>query len=220
MYIETIIAAITTSGMLSGILIWLTKGWISERLKASIAHEYAQKHETYKSELKASHNIAIEHLRTDLTITANTHSIQYKLLQEKRGEVIAEIYLLLSEVESQARLLANPLIEPEEPPKAETYRKTANHIYKLFETYNKYRIYLTEDTCVKLDEFIQQSRLPLSFFKVVNQFNSQDPSGENTVLQSELKDKFMKVWDEVETKVPNARKAVEIEFRKTLGVVE
>lgn len=123
-------------------------------------------------------------------------------------------------MENQARLLATPLIEPEEPPRAETYKITAELIYKLFEMHNKYRIYLTEDTCQKLDEFIQQSKLPLSFFKVVNQANTQDPDGKNTVLQNELKDKFMEVWEEVEIKVPNARKAVEVEFRKTLGVLE
>jgi len=162
----------------------------------------------------------IEELKSKYKIIEAEHSIKFATLHSRRAEVIAEIYSLLSEVENQARLLANPLIEPEEPPKAETYRKTANLIYKLFETYNKYRIYLTEDTCLKLDEFIQQSKLPLSFFKVVNQVNIQDPSGENTVLQQELKDKFMKVWEEVETKVPNARKAIEIEFRKTLGVIE
>jgi len=162
----------------------------------------------------------IEDLKSKYKIIEAEHSIKFATLHSRRAEVIAEIYSLLSEVENQARILANPLIEPEEPPKAETYTKTANLIYKLFETYNKYRIYLTEDTCLKLDEFIKQSRLPLSFFKVVNRVNSQDPNVENTVLQQELKDKFMEVWEDVETKVPNARKAVEIEFRKTLGVIE
>jgi len=162
----------------------------------------------------------IEELKSRYKIIEAEHSIKFASLHSRRADVIAEIYSLLSEVENQSRLLANPLIEPEEPPKTEIYRKTTSLIYKLFETYDKYRIYLTEDTCSKIDEFIQQSRLPLSFFKVINQVNSQDPQRENTKLQQELKDKFMKVWEEVETKVPNAKKAVEIEFRKTLGMIE
>lgn len=161
----------------------------------------------------------IEELKSRYKIIEAEHSIKYAALHSRRAEVIAEIYSLLGEVENKARLLANPLIEPEEPPKAETYVKTANLIYELFETYNKYRIYFTEDTCSKLDGFIQLSKLPLNFFKVVNQVNSQDPEGKNTKLQNELKDKLMEVWDEVEIKIPNARKAVETEFRKTLGVV-
>lgn len=158
----------------------------------------------------------IAKLQHEHKLTEIAYSIKFARLHSKRAEVIAEIYSLLSEVENQSRLLATPLVEPEEPPKSETYKKTADIIYKLFETYSKYRIYLNEESCLKLDKFIQDSKLPLSLFKVVKQANSQDPNAEDPVLQNKMKEKFMDVWEEVETKVPDARRAVELEFRKIL----
>jgi hypothetical protein len=54
-----------------GLLVWLFRSWISERLKQSIQHEYAQKLETYKAELNAAtqavlHERQLQHLRTSL----------------------------------------------------------------------------------------------------------------------------------------------------------
>lgn len=39
--ISTVFASMATSLGASGLLIWLTKSWISQRLKSSIEHEYA-----------------------------------------------------------------------------------------------------------------------------------------------------------------------------------
>ncbi|MCX9133462.1 hypothetical protein OKS68_13365 [Aeromonas veronii] len=52
-------------------LVWLAKGWISERLKQSIQHEYAEKLESYKTELNSKiegirHENQVSQLRTSL----------------------------------------------------------------------------------------------------------------------------------------------------------
>jgi hypothetical protein len=60
------------SGAAAGaILVWLLRGWISERLKQSIRHEYSQKLETYKAELNSriqalQHENQLNQLRTSL----------------------------------------------------------------------------------------------------------------------------------------------------------
>ncbi|MEK6683367.1 MAG: hypothetical protein AABY46_01765 [Nitrospirota bacterium] len=61
--ILTILSSLTFSGILTALLLFLTRSWLSERLKQSIEHEYAQKLETYKHALRAEHEIAIERLR-------------------------------------------------------------------------------------------------------------------------------------------------------------
>lgn len=63
-------------GLLSGgaggaILVWLLRGWITERLKQSIKHEYSEKLESYKTDLNAKiqviqHENQISQLRTSL----------------------------------------------------------------------------------------------------------------------------------------------------------
>lgn len=60
------------SGCIGGaILVWLSKNWISERLKQSIEHEYSQKLEIHKAKLKADmqavlHERQLYQLRTSL----------------------------------------------------------------------------------------------------------------------------------------------------------
>jgi membrane protein implicated in regulation of membrane protease activity len=50
-----VLSSAAVSAALSAILIWLSREWISTRLKASIEHEYAEKLETIKAQLHAEH---------------------------------------------------------------------------------------------------------------------------------------------------------------------
>jgi hypothetical protein len=51
-------------GVSGAVLMWLTKSWISERLKQSISHEYSKKLELHKHE----HSQGLERLRSDLDV--------------------------------------------------------------------------------------------------------------------------------------------------------
>ena len=68
---ETIISSIF-SGAIGGVfLTWLVRNWITERLKESIKHEYAQKLEIHKAELNSKlqsiiHDKQLYNLRTSL----------------------------------------------------------------------------------------------------------------------------------------------------------
>lgn len=180
----------------------LTLGYLG---KKTIEAFIAGRVESYKSHLE---KIALE------------HSVRFSSLHLKRAEIIAEIYELLSEVENQARLLATPVMEICEPPRGITYQSTASLYYRLYEKYNKTRIYFPDDICLLIDKFLTQSRKAISFYKVAEQVSMQDPKGENKKLQEELQTKFMDVWEEVEENVPSARIAIETEFRKILGVAK
>ena len=63
--------SILSGGISGAVLVWLAKGWISERLKQSIHHEYAEKLESYKTELNSKvegikHENQVSRLRTSL----------------------------------------------------------------------------------------------------------------------------------------------------------
>jgi len=65
------ILSILSGGLSGSVLVWLAKGWISERLKQSIQHEYAEKLESYKTELNSKvegikHENQVSQLRTSL----------------------------------------------------------------------------------------------------------------------------------------------------------
>lgn len=62
---------IFSGGLGGALLVWLLRGWISERLKHSIRHEYSQKLETHKAQLNTriqaiQHESQLHQLRTSL----------------------------------------------------------------------------------------------------------------------------------------------------------
>lgn len=63
--------SIVFGGASGAAFVWFLKGWISERLKQSIQHEYAEKLESYKTELNSKvegikHDHQVSQLRTSL----------------------------------------------------------------------------------------------------------------------------------------------------------
>ncbi len=65
------ILSIFSGGLTGALLVWLLRGWISERLQQSIRHEYSQKLENHKAELNAhiqriQHENQLQQLRTSL----------------------------------------------------------------------------------------------------------------------------------------------------------
>lgn len=83
---------IVTGGVASAIVVWLLRNWISERLKQSIAHEYSQKLESYKSDLNGrlqeiSHQNQLHQLRTSLFFDHQRSafsSLAYKIAEVKQ----------------------------------------------------------------------------------------------------------------------------------------
>jgi len=77
-FVLTILSSAVVSGALAAMLVWLSREWISTRLKASIQHEYDQKLESLKAQLKAESDVALVALRASIerqaSLLAAAHS--------------------------------------------------------------------------------------------------------------------------------------------------
>jgi len=62
-FILTVLSSATASGILAAGLVFLAKSWISQRIKSAIEHEYAEKLESYRAQLKSEHDIALEEIK-------------------------------------------------------------------------------------------------------------------------------------------------------------
>lgn len=62
-YILSVVSSATVSGLLTAALVFLSKSWISQRIKNSIEHEYAEKLTGYQAQLKAENDAALEKLK-------------------------------------------------------------------------------------------------------------------------------------------------------------
>ena len=208
-FIWQLIASAGVSAALSSLLIWITKSWLSERLSQSIRSEYNQKLETHKAQLKASSDVEIERLRSQLNISATEHQVRYAKMHEARAEAIAETYSLLKEL----YICLADYIKPFEPaggvPREQRRERAHAALVKFKSYYPTKLIFLPSDVADHLAEIdMQLTRVFNEFFLGVEKAQA---AGSDDVT------KWIEIVDRVNTEFQTAYKRLEAEFRKLIG---
>lgn len=97
--IISVLASLVASGALVTVMIWLSKEWISIRLRTSIQHEYDQKLESLKAQLQAQNDVALVELRAALerqaSLLATAHasfSEGQKAAMERKLQAVDELW--------------------------------------------------------------------------------------------------------------------------------
>ena len=136
--ILSILASASVSAALFATLVWLSKSWLSERIRGAISHEYSVKLEAYKAtlrtefdkeivtlkarltlesdketeilkaSLKSDVDVAVEQMRSRLQMTAYEHQIRFQKLHERVADTIVETYAKLNDCMSLSSLTPTP----------------------------------------------------------------------------------------------------------------
>ncbi|TFW72986.1 hypothetical protein C3Y98_01105 [Methylotenera oryzisoli] len=212
-----LLSSAAVSAFLSGFVIWLTKSWISERIKNSIKNEYDEKLETHKAQLKAQADVESERLRSQLSIAATEHQVKFSRLHDKRAEVIAELYGLLVQAHWDAGSFISPVEFGGEPTKKEKYVTAMNAIADFFRFFEKNKIYLPIELCDLLEKFVQTMRQKVIGFGVYVNIDEDALAPQTYKKKHEA---WMASWEYFDKEVPVARAALEQELRNILGSVD
>src|SRR6266571_633038 len=202
----TTVSVITASGS----LLLVAAAWL---IKTVLTHKLTRDADAFRTQLKFDADMEIERLKNSLHMIAVEHQVRFSRLHEKRAEVIAELYKRLVDVHWHGRIFvitseANPT-----PEQAEQFEKITQEVYELSLFIEQHRIYLPDSVCMLLDEFVGIVR---GNVYVAGIFGRIEYPTEQTIQQS--RDAFTKGYEEFEKEIPEARRALEIEFRKILGV--
>jgi hypothetical protein len=100
--ITTILTSASVSAALTAVIVWLTKNWIGERIKGSITHEYNQKLESYKSQLKKEHDQEIERLKAELGEVSSERNARRDYEYEARKKLYSKYEPLLFQLIEQS----------------------------------------------------------------------------------------------------------------------
>ena len=212
-FILQLLASAAVSAVLTAALIWLSKSWISERLKNSIKHEYDQKLETHRAQLSAHSAVETERLRSQLNMQATEHAVRFQGLHEKSADVIAEMYALLVEAHWKASSFASPMEWTGEPDKQQKYSDAMNSFTAFFQFFDKHQIYLPPAICAQIEMFVREMRKMVIGFGV---YLSHDEMTMPPDSVNKKHDAWMKAWEYMETEVPIARTSLETELRTIL----
>lgn len=207
-FIAQVLASATVSTALSAILVWLTKTWISERLRGSIKSEYDQRLEAHKAQLKAQSDVEIEKLRSQLSISAAEHQVRFANLHEKRAEVIATTYSLLRELFNYLRDYIKIYETDRDQPKEQRREVTIGAIKKFRDYVEPHIIFLPANTAEKLNNI--DAQLVNAFNEFVIKVERGRDAGDN----------WLAIVKRVGTEIPPAMRDLENEFRRILGESE
>lgn len=206
-FIFAIITSAFVSAILAGLLLFLAKSWISERLKNAIKSEYDQKLETYKAELKAESDVAIENLKSRLSIVATEHQVRFSRLHETRAEVIAETYALLRDLYEKVADYVKIFEPAGDRPKEERRKDVISALNTLPAYYPKKQIFLPKKTANKV------RNIDIELMQATSQFvYSVELSARNESTKT-----WMEIFERMNGKINAAMVELEDEFRELLG---
>jgi hypothetical protein len=157
----------------------------AQQFQASLDRET----ERFKSDVQAMASAELERLRGALQIAANEHSILLSKLQEKRAEVIDELYKRLALAISAVTSYVAIFELPGELPKEEKAKSAAAALLSFREYLDQKRIWLPVACCAKVD--ILETGLRGTFHEFL--LNS---SGQKHSLQTEP-GAWRRAWEDV-----------------------
>ena len=162
----------------------------------------------------ASHALSkdIEKFRGDLRLASAKHEITFRRLDEKRADVVAELYKLLVRAYWEAESFTTPMEWAGEPGKKEKYVAAQNAIADYFRFFDQHRIYISEDLCGQLESFARELREPVIRFGVW--LRHDHVTGQAAVQKNDAWDA---AWKKVREDVPKLRGSIEREFRTIIG---
>ncbi len=209
-----LISSAAVSAALTAAIIWLSKSWISERLKNAIKHEYDSKLESHKASLLAQSAVETERLRSQLSMQATEHAVRFQRLHEKRADVVAELYSRLVEAYWKASSFASLAEWSGEPNKQKKYADAMNAFANFFQFFDKNKIFLPSQLCEQMEAFVQGMREKVIGFGVYVGHADEDlplPAFEKK------HDAWMEAWRYMEKQVPATRHGLEAELRSILS---
>jgi hypothetical protein len=206
---QTIITALLTSGFISTIVVSLFSYFLLR---------------------------STEHYRAELAKTAFEHQTQYSKLHEKRAEVIAEMYSLLTQAVRDLSIITKFYDSSGEPnlemrklynffglstteaskfyvPLDESTQEAGLEnaiasIGLLTEYFEKNSIYFSQSMCEKINRFDKNLSAAILIFRLRKM----------SMGNQEKTDYWNKVWELIDKEIPPLKSEIENEFRGLLGI--
>ncbi len=202
-----LITIIAGGSIVTAALIWLAKSIISKAIDTG--------GDVFKNKLDKE----LEVHKKNMDMMKIQYQIQYSSLQEKRGEVIAELYSLLYDLEQDLRTFTSvgqtDWLNDLESDKIAT--KTLEKTTAFFE---KNRIYFEQGLCDKLEEILIERREVIKEMRKAKVTAKQ--LRENTDLKIADDQMPMSKWfeqeDKVKGQIADSRKQLADEFRVLFGI--
>jgi hypothetical protein len=206
---DEIYIALLVSAFGTGLINWIFRTWISERIKNAIKSEYDQKLETHKALLRSQSEVEIEKLKSQLALVGIEHQIRFSKLHEMRAIVVADTYERLKDLHHRLSEYVQ-IFEPAGGKPKEERRESAYKSHESFRVYFQSKlIFFPKQTADKLEKINQDLVRAFNNFTIGVEMAPQ--MGGNPA------EKWIEVFEVVTGEIKLALGEIEGEFRELLG---
>ncbi|GAB6847582.1 hypothetical protein [Paraburkholderia kururiensis] len=218
-FVLTVLSSTVVSTALCGLLVWLVRTWMGERLRGAIQTEYAEKLEslkaqlqadaalkleTHKATVKAQGDVELEKLRASLAIAAAAHNAQYGGLVERRFDAIASVHGMLLRFHQAVHQMVQPNLFVAGPPNEER----SDAVYKAsvdFENaYPDKKIFLPKSLSDQIDHIRQSLVSNANVYQML-------------VVPKQDYERHLEIYLKVNNELPTTIAALESELRALMG---
>jgi hypothetical protein len=194
---------------------WLAKD--VKKFETDLQNTATSQLERLKYDLKSQGDISIEQLKSQLQQAVIEHQVRFSNLHEKRAQIIADLYGRIVEQSVGCQHYVNDLGQLNRQEGFIELEKRFKDLDLFFATR---RIYLPEHICNLVENLLRALRGP-----VVGVFVYSGDYGDRGVdddvqdaIWKEKRETLTTALEDFEAKIPEAKKVLEDEFRKLLGV--
>jgi hypothetical protein len=193
---------------LIGILGFILRHWITERIKGSIKHEYDKDLENHKANLKRDYDVQIETLKADF---AKNH-LRFSHTFERIAETLVKSYRMLTELRYAVDEYIAKVNRGEEG--IEIVKPINEKSSEFFNYFVVNKIYVPKATADKVHEFYHVLQ---SYVRHFNMTAAMERSG--VKYPKSLEHSYQKL-DTLAESVPRLLNALEKDFQRVIGVDE
>lgn len=205
---SSVVTALIAGGGIAGIIIWISKTWLSERIKQQVKSEYDEKLETLKAKMKYDADLTIEQVRSRLSVTVKEHELRFSKLTEKRADVITETYASLKNLHRSLAEYTSIIEFPNMPSRESRGKAARDYHQKFFDHFLTNDIFLPKATANKINEINKKMALAFNEFHVI--IERQEKGRENV-------DAWNKIFKEVNTNIMSALDELSDDLRRIMG---
>lgn len=168
----------------------------------------------FKSDLEHTATQQLETLKNRLQIAANEHAILLTKLQERRAEVIGEIYGQISKGVRELTSYVRPLQLVGEEGRVEKAAAARTSLMTALHSFQDKQIWLTAACAEQVEGFLEDLRKTFNRYDTMRQAATRDRGGE---AQRQEMDAWMAAWDRLSgEQFAATRRSLESEMRKLL----
>jgi len=199
--------------------IWIALGGNAEFLvvvaflgRKLIAHWLDKDLDSFKQRIAQAGSLELEKTRAALQIATNEHSIILAKLQEKRAEVVGDIYDHIASGVQALESYLRPLQLVGEANRDAKAALARGSLIAALEFYDRKQIWLTVECARVAGKFMEELRETFNTYDI---FRQSAVGGDEKAKREENK-QWMAAWDRITKEVAETRRELELEMRKLI----